>query len=247
VTGFLGQFARFGVILCRVTERSQGPAASAVRLLGSTVVFGAILFLLAGTVRWPAGWAFLAINFAVLSVYVTTLARLHPDLVQERKTPPADAKAWDKPLVAIVGIIGPFCLLFACGLDRRFRWSPAMPQALKAAGLLLLAAGGSLTNYAVLHNRFFSAVVRIQRDRGHRVVDTGPYQVLRHPGYIGSILHMVGQCLALGSTWALTVAAAVSLVLVARTALEDQVLTAELDGYADYARHVRYRLVPWVW
>ena len=122
-----------------------------------------------------------------------------------------------------------------------------MPMALKAAGLALLLCGGALTNYAVFHNRFFSAIVRIQRDRGHSVIDTGPYQFVRHPGYVGSLLHMAGTSLALGSWWSFVVTGVISALIFVRTAREDRTLREELEGYREYAAHVRYRLVPWVW
>jgi protein-S-isoprenylcysteine O-methyltransferase Ste14 len=211
------------------------------------VAFGALLFVLAGTVSWPAGWVYLALNLAILAAYTVIVWRVHPELVDERRKPPADAKPWDKPFVAVVAGLGPIALVATCGLDRRFGWSAQMPGPLGAAGFLLMAGGGALSNWAVFHNRFFSAVVRIQRDRGHRVVDAGPYGVLRHPGYVGSILHMTGSSLLLGSWWALLVAFVLSVVIAARTGREDRTLRAELDGYEDYAAHVRYRLVPWVW
>jgi protein-S-isoprenylcysteine O-methyltransferase Ste14 len=217
------------------------------RLVVSMLVFGAVLFLLAGTMAWPAGWAYLAVNVVILAAYSVILIRLHPDLVDERKTPPADAKAWDKPYVALVGALGPFLLVATCGLDHRMRWSAAVPDPLVIVGFVLMAGGGAFTNYAVAHNRFFSAIVRIQRDRGHRVVDTGPYEILRHPGYVGSILHMAGTSLALGSWWALVVAGFLSAVITVRTAREDLTLREELEGYEDYVAHVRYRLFPWVW
>jgi protein-S-isoprenylcysteine O-methyltransferase Ste14 len=226
---------------------SLSPKAALARLVASMLVFGALLFLLAGTVSWPAGWAYLVINLFVLGVYSAILLFLHPELIDERKKPPVDAKRWDKPYVAVIGVLGPFLLITVCGLDRRFHWSAPVPVVLKAVGLLLLAAGGALTNYAVAHNRFFSAIVRIQRDRGHQVVDTGPYQVLRHPGYVGSILHMIGTGLALGSWWSLVVTGVVSTVIVLRTAREDRTLHEELEGYPTYAAHVKYRLFPWLW
>jgi protein-S-isoprenylcysteine O-methyltransferase Ste14 len=228
-------------------QARPSPIAGLARLAAAVVTWGALLFILAGTASWRAGWAYILINLAVLAVYAVIVFRFHPDLIDERKKPPADAKKWDKPFVAVIGVIGPVLLIAVCGLDRRFGWSAGVPAALKAAGLLLLAAGGSLTNYAVFHNRFFSAIVRIQRDRGHRVVDTGPYQVLRHPGYVGSILHMTGTSLALGSWWSFVVSGLVTAVIVARTAREDATLLEELEGYPDYAAHVQYRLVPWIW
>lgn len=213
----------------------------------TTVVSGALLFLLAGTIAWPAGWAYMTIVVAVLGAYSVILLTIHPDLIDERRHPPADAKKWDKPFVAIVGGIGPLALFVVCALDHRFRWSGVMGPGLTLAGLLLVAGGGTLTAWAVARNRFFSAFVRIQRDRGHHVVDSGPYRVVRHPGYLGSILHMFGTALALGSWWGMLVAAVVTAVIAIRTALEDQALRAELEGYADYAARVRFRLLPFVW
>jgi protein-S-isoprenylcysteine O-methyltransferase Ste14 len=217
-----------------------------LRLVMATLVFGALLFAAAGTVMWAAAWAYLAIVTASLIVYSSILRR-HPDLIQERSKPPADAKKWDKPFVAIIGGIGPVVLIILCGVDRRLGWSRSMPAWLNLTGLCLVAAGSALTNSAVAANRFFSAFVRIQRDRGHSVVESGPYRLVRHPGYLGSILHMFGTGFALGSWWALDVAALVSLVLAIRTALEDRTLKSELDGYAEYAARVRFRLVPGIW
>jgi protein-S-isoprenylcysteine O-methyltransferase Ste14 len=110
-----------------------------------------------------------------------------------------------------------------------------------------VAAGGGLPLWAVAANPFFSGLVRIQRDRGHRVVDTGPYRFVRHPSYAGSIVYMIGVTFALGSYVALPAAAVLCAVLVVRTALEDRTLREELDGYADYARRVRFRLIPGIW
>jgi protein-S-isoprenylcysteine O-methyltransferase Ste14 len=228
-------------------KSSTGAAGGIVRVISVTIVSGVLLFLLAGTLAWPAAWIYMTIVTAVIAVYSAIVFTLHPDLIEERKRPPSDAKAWDKPFVAVVAGVGPLGLFVLCGLDHRFGWSPLLSAAVTSAGLAMVAAGGALSNYAVAHNRFFSALVRIQRDRGHQVIDTGPYQYVRHPGYVGSILHMFGTALALGSLWAIGLAAGVSLVLGVRTALEDRALRTELEGYEDYAAHVKYRLIPWLW
>ncbi len=211
-----------------------------------TAAYGALLFLCAGTARWPAGWAYLAIMMAVL-VHTSTILRRHPDLIAERRKPPAGAKRWDRPLVAVIGVAGPIALIVVSGLDRRFHWSAPMAVWWKGAGLVLVAAGGMLSNWALSVNRFFSALVRIQTDRGHQVVDSGPYRLVRHPGYLGSMIHMPGVALALGSITGLWVVAAVAVTMLVRTFLEDRTLRAELDGYDAYARRVRYRLVPGIW
>jgi protein-S-isoprenylcysteine O-methyltransferase Ste14 len=211
-----------------------------------TVSYGALLFLCAGTLRWLAAWAYLAVVTVVLALAVVLMKR-NPELMAERRHPPADAKRWDRPLVLLIGALGPVALVVTCGLDRRFGWSPAIPAWWKAAGLALAGAGGMLTNWAIATNRFFSALVRIQRDRGHRVVDRGPYRLVRHPGYLGSVAYMAGAAAALGSLWGLLVAGLVTGAIVGRTALEDRTLRKELDGYEAYAQRVGYRLVPGIW
>ena len=230
----------------QAAAQRRGLLVGFIRLFVTTVGWGAALFASAGTLAWTAAWGYLVIMTAGLAVYLAIISR-RPDLMAERRNPPADAKQWDRPLVAIVGIIGPIALLLVCGLDRRFAWSPWLSPWWEAAGLALAGAGLALSNWAVASNRFFSSVVRIQRDRGHHVVDTGPYRFVRHPGYLASLVHMPGVAVALGSLWGLLVATVVDLVLVLRTALEDRTLAAELEGYAEYAGRVRYRLVPGLW
>lgn len=227
--------------------RSINPVVGAIRLAAWTAASAALLFAAAGTLAWPAAWAFLGIVTIITSAYAVIVVRLHPALIQERLRPPADAKRWDRPLVAIVAVFGPMVLLALCGLDRRFGWSGAPPVVAQAAGLIVVAAGGALTNWAVAANPYFSGLVRIQRDRGHRVVDAGPYRFVRHPGYSGSMAYMIGVTIALGSFVALAAAAVLCAVTLVRTALEDRTLRGELEGYTDYAGRVRFRIMPGVW
>jgi protein-S-isoprenylcysteine O-methyltransferase Ste14 len=217
-----------------------------LRLGAATIVYAVVMMACAGTVAWPEAWAYLAVMTVVMVAYSAALSRT-PDLIAERTKPPAGAKAWDKPLVGLIGAVGPLALIVVAGLDRRFGWTGPVSAWWPGIGLALVVGGAALTHRAVVVNRFFSAIIRIQADRGHRVVDSGPYQLVRHPGYLGSLVHMPGAALMLGSKWALVVAAVVGALIVVRTALEDRTLQSELDGYTDYARRVRYRLVPGVW
>jgi protein-S-isoprenylcysteine O-methyltransferase Ste14 len=133
------------------------------------------------------------------------------------------------------------------GLDHRFVWSPVFPLWLIVLGFILTSLGYAFGVWAFVENRFFSSVVRIQTDRGHVVCDSGPYRLVRHPGYAGTILALLGIVLALGSVWTLIPAAVALIIAVVRTALEDQTLQEELPGYRDYARRVRYRLIPGIY
>jgi protein-S-isoprenylcysteine O-methyltransferase Ste14 len=223
------------------------PMLMIVRFVAGTVVYAALLFLTAGTIAWPQAWAYLAVIVPIFVAYSVIFGRLHPDLIAERRKPPADAKRWDRPFFILIGAVGPLAFLVAAGLDHRLGWTPPMAIWMNVAGLFLAAGGGALAAAAIAANRFFSAVVRIQRDRGHSVVDTGPYGVVRHPGYTGTMVQSFGAALALGSHAALAVALVTALLTVWRTVLEDRTLRAELDGYSHYARRVRYRLLPGVW
>jgi protein-S-isoprenylcysteine O-methyltransferase Ste14 len=158
-----------------------------------------------------------------------------------------NAKAWDKVLAPLMAVSVSFPMVIVAGLDHRYNWSPELPPWLIVIGFILITIGYAFSAWAVVENRFFSSVVRIQTDRGHVVCDTGPYRVVRHPGYAGNILPLFGIVLALGSVWTLIPAAVASIISVIRTVLEDQTLQEELPGYRDYARRVRYRLIPGIY
>ncbi len=134
--------------------------------------------------------------------------------------------------------------VIVAGLDHRFGWSPVFPTWLTLLGFISIAWGYAFSVWALVENRFFSSVVRIQTDRGHLVCDTGPYRIVRHPGYAGNILPLAGIVLALGSIWTLIPAMVALIITVIRTTLEDQTLQDELPGYREYAQRVRYRLIP---
>ena len=148
---------------------------------------------------------------------------------------------------AIDGAECEFSTGHCAGLDHRFGWSPVFPLWLIVLGFLLISLGYAFAAWALIENRFFSSVVRIQVDRGHVVCDSGPYRVVRHPGYAGNMLALLGIVLALNSMWTLIPATVALIIAVIRTVLEDQTLQDELPGYRDYARRVRYRLIPWIY
>jgi protein-S-isoprenylcysteine O-methyltransferase Ste14 len=157
------------------------------------------------------------------------------------------AKAWDKVLAPLMALSVSFPLVIVAGLDHRFGWSSVFPLWLIVLGFLLISLGYAFAAWALIENRFFSSVVRIQVDRGHVVCDSGPYRIVRHPGYAGNMLALPGMVLALSSMWTLIPAAVALIIAVIRTVLEDQTLLDELPGYRDYARRVRYRLIPGIY
>lgn len=215
-------------------------------LLSGTVpvaIMGAILFVSAGTLDWPMAWVILAVMFAATAL-VTLLCS--PDLIRERMRKQTGAKDWDARLVRTLNLVGLLALLVA-GLDLRFGWTGQIPVFVQAAALCFFISGYVLFSWAALTNPFFSLVVRIQGERDHRPVTTGPYRFVRHPGYLGFFLVVLAQPLMLGSLWALVPAGITAALFVARTGREDTTLLAELGGYREYAQGVRYRLIPGVW
>ena len=205
-------------------------------------VLAATLFASAGRIDLPWFWAFLAVHFALVAV---AMAAIDPALRRERLKPGPGGKDRHIRLIAL-----PFFLahLIVAGLDvGRSHWSRPMPAGLQAVALVGYIAGMALAVYAMLNNRFFSPVVRIQHEREHMLVTSGPYRFVRHPGYVGAILASACGGVALGSWWSLVPLVPFGFLFLRRTALEDRMLRADLDGYAGYAERVRYRLLPGLW
>ena len=218
-----------------------------LRLLSSPLLMALVFFPAAGRVDWFAAWVFIALVFLLQVQVVLTLQRTAPDLLHERSRLQANAKSWDKPLAALIALVFPLLTWLVAGLDQRYRWSALMPFALQVAGFFVAAVSAELTAWAMAVNRFFSAVVRLQTDRGHTVVSSAPYSYVRHPGYTGMIGFNLSVPLALGSYACFILCGACVLVMVFRTFLEDRFLRADLPGYDEYARRVRWRLIPFVW
>jgi protein-S-isoprenylcysteine O-methyltransferase Ste14 len=176
------------------------------------------------------------------------LLRTDPELIAERaKQITPEAKKWDVILATTWGLMTVIVSLLVAGLDVRFGWSPQMPLIVQFIALLFHMFGSAFSGWALISNAFFAGIVRIQEDRGHTVVSSGPYRFVRHPGYVGWMVSDIAVVVMLGSLWALIPAAVAELALTARTALEDRTLREELPGYEEYARRVRYRLVPGIW
>ena len=211
-----------------------------------------LLLLLCG---WDVGW-WEAWVYSLMIVGSGVGGRIwaerrHPGLMAERERAliedTADVKSWDRVLAPLMAVSLSFPLAIVAGLDHRFGWSPDFPIGLTMLGFGMIALGYGFASWALAENRFFSSVVRIQKDRGHAVCDRGPYRFVRHPGYAGNLLPLPGIVLALDSVWTLIPAAAALIVIIVRTALEDRTLREELPGYRDYSDVVRYRLIPGIY
>jgi protein-S-isoprenylcysteine O-methyltransferase Ste14 len=205
-----------------------------------------VLLVCGGDFGWWQAWGYSLLIVAVGLGGHIWAERRHPGLLAERQNMEKvqSAKAWDKVLAPLMALSVSFPLVIVAGLDHRFGWSPVFPLWLIVLGFILISLGYAFATWALIENRFFSSVVRIQVDRGHVVCDSGPYRIVRHPGYAGNMLALPGIVLALSSMWTLIPAAVALIIAVIRTVLEDQTLQDELPGYLGYARRVHYRLIP---
>jgi protein-S-isoprenylcysteine O-methyltransferase Ste14 len=215
-------------------------------LLGFPVFCYVFLFLPAGTVAWFRGWLFIAMFLIAETIVIVDLWRTNPELLIARSHFHKGTKRWDAVLLVVMFPILLTIFPIAALDDSRFRWSE-MPWWLSACGYLLMLSGFWLATWAARVNKFAEPTVRIQTDRDHQVIDTGPYAIVRHPMYTAGIGMFPGMALALGSYWALIPAGLVCGILVLRTYWEDHTLQAELDGYQDYTSRVPDKLLPRVW
>jgi protein-S-isoprenylcysteine O-methyltransferase Ste14 len=227
--------------------RSGGVAVSLfVHLPATLAVMAAALFWPAGTFDWPRGWAFLGLYIALMIVAVNWVWRANPELFAVRRKFQKGTKAWDAVVASLTVMLYFMILPVAAFDDARFHWAP-QPDWVVWIGYALTILGFAGTTWAQSVNRHFEATVRIQTDRGHKVIDTGPYAFIRHPGYSFAIVMSAGMALSLGSLYALIPVGISVLLLAGRTLGEEAELRKGLEGYVDYARRVRFRWFPGLW
>lgn len=234
------------------SSENAARAASPRNWIGLVAVYLSIpvvLLLCGGDLGWWQAWLYSLLLFIAGVGGRVWAERRHPGLMAERQSAESakDAKAWDKVLAPLMALSIGYPLVIVAGLDHRYGWSPDFPLWLNGIGFVMIALGYAFAVWALAENRFFVSVVRIQTERGHEVCDTGPYRYVRHPGYAGNLPPLLGIVLALSSVWTLIPAAAALVIAVVRTALEDRTLQEELPGYREYARRVRYRLIPGIY
>jgi protein-S-isoprenylcysteine O-methyltransferase Ste14 len=217
-----------------------------VQLFVLMLLQAAVLFVAAGTLAWPAGWLYLGLYAVLIAAAAVALLPGHTELVAERARGTEGAEPWDRVVTRLIAVVT-VALLAVAGLDERWAWTAPLPLAVRALGAALLSGGYVLVLAAMRANPFFSQVVRIQTERGHRAVTAGPYRVVRHPGYLGMLASALGTVGVLDAPWSLVPWAGYTALVLTRTVLEDRTLRSRLPGYAEYATRTRWRLLPGLW
>jgi len=222
-------------------------ARRAVQVFILVAVQAATLFLSSGRLDWVWAWVFIGLYLAGIGVNSVLMLCYNPETIAERARAGEDMKGWDKIVGGLFGVVYLVLMFLVAGLDVRWGWTGQISLATHVAGAVAFVLGFALLIWGMVSNAYFASVVRIQKDRGHAVCNTGPYRFVRHPGYVGAIVQSFAVPLILGSLWALIPGGLAALLLVVRTALEDRTLCEELAGYVEYAQQTRYRLLPGIW
>ena len=219
-----------------------------IQMLVYLVFFPMLPLILSGRWNWWEAWFYALSCFISFAVSRIIVARKFPDLLAERGKflRHENAQPWDRILAPLVGLGGNVIPL-TVGMEARYGQVFDFGLPLELIAILLYLFGFAWGSYALITNRYFSGMVRLQTDRGHQVVTGGPYRFMRHPGYAGAILTYIAIPLFLDSVWAFLPVVLFLIVVVVRTRLEDNFLQAELPGYKEYAQKVRYRLIPGIW
>lgn len=207
------------------------------------IINGILLFSVSGTTDWNWAWIYLVIY----PVYTLINALVLPkELLAERGKKKTNLKKWDVNFtrLSILPAIGVFIV---SALDVRFNWTSDKSVSFHIGGIAFYLLGNVIVTWSMYSNKFFSTMVQIQNERGHHVASDGAYRFVRHPGYVGIILNTLATPFFLGSVWALIPAVVLCVLFIGRTYFEDRMLQVELEGYTEYTKKVRFRLVPGIW
>jgi protein-S-isoprenylcysteine O-methyltransferase Ste14 len=233
------------------TTAEFSPNIALFRMMAGIIVtwllIGVLLFGGAGRLDWKLGWIFFIVWGLFKILFIFMLRWLDPELLVERATRHENTQAYDRWLLPIYYLMSFGTILIAALDNGRFQWSGLVPAAVIVCVYIIYLLGNGLASWAVASNPFFSSESRLQADRDQRVTRKGPYQFIRHPAYSASIIFWPITGLMLGSWWSVIPGVLAALMMLIRTVYEDRMLVAELDGYAEYAQQVRYRLIPGIW
>lgn len=222
-------------------ERNSKKRANFIGLF--TLLGIIILIVFSGSVKWVWLWVYTIVTIAIL---ILAAAIVPKGVIAERGRKKVNVEKWDLFLTGLIYVPW-FAQYFVSALDYRYGWSPELPVWVHILGVILYIAGIGLVLLSMRANLYFSTAVRIQHDRGQTVCSTGPYRIIRHPGYVGMIFEYLAMPVILGSLWGLIPMGVIAVLLIIRTGLEDRALTQKLEGYQEYAEGVRYRLIPGIW
>lgn len=208
------------------------------------IIMGLLLFSSAQTIRWHSAWFYLSLSACLTVANATVMCT---DLMVERSKFQISTRKWDKWLYALIYFWGPIAILVTAGLEHRISSRSLIPIWLQLIAFLIILFGGLLITWTFSVNPFYTSTMRIQYEREHRLISHGPYKVVRHPGYLGSIIVTLATPVALGSLYALILSFGVILGIILRTYIEDMLLTRQFKGYYNYTKMVRFKLIPRIW
>lgn len=219
-----------------------------MQVILAVVTIAAILFLSSGRLDWIMAWVYIGAFAIVLMVLAIYQELSNPEMLVERSElkPREGIQTWDVIISAFIRLSLLASYVIA-GLDIRFGWKPEFTLAVQITAFVLGLLGVSLTAWAMAVNRYAVVYVRIQKERGHRVVTTWPYRFVRHPFYVGTIIFSLAVPVVLGSPWAFITGGLAALLFIVKTIAEDRMLCKNLEGYREYTERVRYRLLPGLW
>ncbi|MBA7700682.1 hypothetical protein ES703_109405 [subsurface metagenome] len=216
-------------------------------MLMFVIIMAIIFFTAAGRFDIPRAWLFFGAMLVYFLVSIIVLYKFNPQLIDARLKRRVGDKLWDKILMRVTNLFGVYVPIAIAGLDvGRFRWS-YLSIYFTLVGFVLWIVSNFFSTWAMAVNKFFEPTVRIQKDREHQVIMTGPYRFVRHPGYLGGAMFYIAAPFIIGSAYALIPGAVAIVLITIRTALEDKTLQNELNGYTEYTKQVKYKLIPGIW
>jgi protein-S-isoprenylcysteine O-methyltransferase Ste14 len=224
----------------------KAAARRAAQVLVGLLLLISVFFISAGRTDLPRAWFFFGLYFVSLFLNIVIFLKFNPEIIRARSEIRGEMKWWDK-IFAVFYTVFILTMFIICGLDvGRFNISSTGVEFF-AVGIIIFAVGWVFVAWSMVENKFFETTVRIQNEKDHRVVSTGPYAIVRHPGYVGMILFYGCAPLIIGSFYGLIPALLLAFAFIFRTHFEDKTLYEKLPGYKEYTRKVRYRLFPFIW